>query len=276
MERVHRFEKESEDDDSEEFEDDEVFQLADIYDKSKFGPALSAKVAESITSAVRTRADVSKLNELYKIPENIEALLPPHTNHAVWNFVGANAQTCDRALQDFQRLLGHAMVPFLTLVSKFQKFGKKGTSEISVDSKEIKKTLSDGLSLLCNVHYELSVKRRWFIRPSLPYKHLYPLCNADTAITTELFGDNVEKRFKELDDLNRCTQRRGRAFGNRYNSGYRGGRSSKNWQAPWGRGGYRGSQSHRGNSRYHRRGRRQFQSNPSNDANQGAAKTVNQ
>ncbi|XP_069134271.1 uncharacterized protein [Argopecten irradians] len=232
--------------DNDEMEE-EIFQLSDIYDKAKFGPAISGKLANNVSHAVRTRADVTALNETYRVPENVDAILPPHTNHAVWNFIGPAAQTSDRTLQDFQRLLAHSMVPFLQLISKFPKIKVPDTD----DRQMIKKLLQDGMSLLCNVHYDISVKRRFFMRPSLPYRHLVPLCNADTPITSELFGEGVEKRIKELDDLNRCTQRRG----NRYPS-YRGGRSyvTKNWQAPWGRG--RGFQRGRfGN----RRGRRHAQ-----------------
>ncbi|XP_021372056.1 uncharacterized protein LOC110462431 [Mizuhopecten yessoensis] len=168
-------------------ENDEFdFQLADIYDKHKLGPAVSKRVASSVTKAVRARTDVSALTDKYKIPKNAKAFIPPRTNVDVWNFLGSQTRTRDVAMQEVQRLVGHGMVPIVQLVENMR-------TSSTLDLGAVRRLLSDSLSVLCNIFYEISIRRRQMMRSNLPQKHLAGLCNNDTPITSKLFGDNVAK-----------------------------------------------------------------------------------
>lgn len=84
-------------------------------------------------------------------------------------------------MQEIQKLPGNAMVPLLRLVDQF----KKGISS-GMDPKDTKCLISNSLSLLCNVYYEVSIRRCQFMRSALPQPHLYPRYNNDVPITSYL------------------------------------------------------------------------------------------
>lgn len=112
----------SEDTYASESEDEFEFQLADVFDKHKFGNALKSKggkqkvVISSISTAVKTKANISGLCDKYRIPRNMDSLVPPKTNTEVWYLIGGQAKSRDVSMQELQKLLGHGLVP-LNLVA---------------------------------------------------------------------------------------------------------------------------------------------------------------
>ena len=60
--------------------------------------------------------------------------------------------------------------------------------------------LSDALTLLGQVQYNLSVRRRYIIRPNLKKKYT-SLCNISTPISNQLFGDDIAKEIKNCDSM---------------------------------------------------------------------------
>ncbi|XP_069129906.1 uncharacterized protein [Argopecten irradians] len=229
-------------------EENFTFQLADIFDKKKLGPAVcqsKPKIAEDITTAVRTNADVSELKQLYKIPKNLECLLPPRTNSEVWGMVSPQFHGRDRLMQDLQELLAHSLTPIMFMIEKLRLK--------DLDMKEIQVLLNNAVSLLCNLHYEMSVKRRFMLRSGIKHSHLQSLCNSETPIGAELFGDNVAKRIKDLDEVHKATYRRNSASKNGQWSG-----RGQQWSG-------RGYYNRRGQRGRYRRGRRQSFPNQSQD-----------
>lgn len=65
---------------------------------------------------------------------------------------------------------------------------------------EIKSLLSDTLTLLGQIQYHLSLRRRYMIRPLLKKKYSR-LCNMSMPITKQLFGDDFSKEVKNCDSL---------------------------------------------------------------------------
>lgn len=57
--------------------------------------------------------------------------------------------------------------------------------------------LSDAVSMLGHVNYDLSLKRRQFIRRALAKKY-QDLCNDDHVVTKWLFGEDIHKDMKDV------------------------------------------------------------------------------
>lgn len=57
--------------------------------------------------------------------------------------------------------------------------------------------IADALTLFGQAQYNLSLRRRYMIRPQLKKKYSN-LCNINTPITTSLFGDDVQKEIKKM------------------------------------------------------------------------------
>ena len=58
--------------------------------------------------------------------------------------------------------------------------------------------LSDSITLLGQAQFNLSLRRRYIIRPYLKKKYAN-LCNINTPITSFLFGDDVQKEIRKCD-----------------------------------------------------------------------------
>ena len=77
------------------------------------------------------------------------------------------------------------MVPMIKLVSLL----KRNLSE------EAKSHISDAITLLGQAQFNISIRRRYMIRPYLKTKYS-PLCNITTPITNQLFGDDLSRDEK--------------------------------------------------------------------------------
>ena len=87
-----------------------------------------------------------------------------------------------------------------------------------MDNQQAKTLFSDVITLLGQVQFQLSIKRRYMIKPNLKKKY-QALYNISTSISTQLFGDDLVKSVKNLDtSVNVGKENYG---GNSYGSGYR-------------------------------------------------------
>ena len=65
-------------------------------------------------------------------------------------------------------------------------------------SEEAQNLLSDTMVLLGQTKFNLSVRRRYMIRP-FSKKRCSSLCNIATPVTNKLFGDDLNKEIKKCD-----------------------------------------------------------------------------
>ncbi|KAH3781532.1 hypothetical protein DPMN_159363 [Dreissena polymorpha] len=65
-------------------------------------------------------------------------------------------------------------------------------------SAEAETCISDCLTILGQVQYHISVRRRYMIRPCLKKKY-WGLCQVSMPITTKLFRDDITKEIKNCD-----------------------------------------------------------------------------
>ena len=186
------------------------------------GNPVSETLAKKVNLACTSQCDVESLVSKYKIPQNCDRACPPMVNHEIWKILDKRAQTQDKGIQDIQNLVAIGITPIIKLAEILK-------PQIMANS-QAKTLLSDSLTLLGQVQFNLSIRRRYFIRPYLKKKY-HSLCNI-LYITDKIFGDDITKDIKNCDSLYclgkdqgysyyRPNRGRGNRFPRRgYNGGY--------------------------------------------------------
>jgi len=165
---------------------------------------------------------LTPLLEYYQIPENCDM---NSVNQEIWKTLNKRAHMQDKALVDIQNLVSVSLAQMIKLTDVLK-------SQMTVN-KEAKKLSSDIFTVLGQIQYNLSIRRRYLIRPSLTKKYS-SLCNVSMPITTKLFGDDIGKEIKNCESVLSLTRKsfstvtlpyasRGRpSFRGRWNGPYRG------------------------------------------------------
>ena len=156
------------------------------------GKAISDSLAKLINVAFSSQCDTDSLISKYKIPVNCDLACPPLVNNEIWKVLDKRAQSQDRGIVDIQNLVATGMTPIIKL-AEILKPHIQGNNEA-------RSMLADALTLMGQVQFNLSVKRRYLIRPNLKKKYS-GLCNISTPVTTKLFGDDVSKDIKNCDSV---------------------------------------------------------------------------
>lgn len=169
--------------------DDDSWQLPKLKAPQR-GEAISSSLASLINTACTAQCVTDELVSKYKLPSNCDKLAPPLVNPEIWNDIAKKAQTYDRFLRDIQTLLATGMIPVI-------KLSKLLSSQISKNT-DAKTLISDAIILLGQAQFNLSLRRRYMIRPFLKKKYSN-LCSLNTPVTCSLFGDDVQKEIKKCD-----------------------------------------------------------------------------
>lgn len=156
------------------------------------GKAISDSLAKLINVACSSQCDTDSLISKYKIPVNCDLACPPLVNSEIWKVLDKRAQSQDRGIVDIQNLVATGMTPIIKL-AEILKPHIQGNNEARA-------MIADALTLMGQVQFNLSVRRRYLIRPNLKKKY-FGLCNISTPVTTKLFGDDVSKDIKNCDSV---------------------------------------------------------------------------
>ncbi|WAQ99028.1 POL-like protein [Mya arenaria] len=115
----------------------------------------------------------------------------PVINQEIWKIMNIGGHLNDKLMVDIQNLVADGIGLVLKLVNllKDQSLGT-----------EAKGVLSDTLTILGQTQYNLSMRRRYMIRPALKKKYA-GLCNLSTEVTKKLFGDHIDKEIKSCETL---------------------------------------------------------------------------
>ena len=172
-------------------------QIDDDWDLPKLkapkkGNPVSATLANLINTSCTNQCDIDSFAEKYKVPENCENASPPTVNQEVWRILNKQGHLQDKALVDIQNLVSMGIAPIVGVADILRRNNSQ--------TPEIKSLLSDTLTLLGQIQYHLSLRRRYMIRPLLKKKYSR-LCNMSMPITKQLFGDDFSKEVKNCDSL---------------------------------------------------------------------------
>lgn len=176
---------------------DESFKaLAEEFSVSeKTGPAIDAGLADIINSLLKDKLPKEKLSglqEKYLRPANCPTLVAPKINKQVWQQLHQESRNADSSFQKAQSLLISGLNAIIQLCNKAEG--------------EQKATLTHSVVLLLASNRELNMKRRELIRPDLN-KQYAALCNPSTAVSTFLFGDDLNKEVEDLTKSNKLSSK---------------------------------------------------------------------
>ena len=172
-------------------DDDDEWMLPKLKTVEKDKP-IAKSLASLINTACTNQCVTDELIKKYRIPENCDKLSPPMVNTEIYKILDKRARTNDRYLMDIQNLVAASMVPVIKLAEILK-------PQISGNS-EAKSLLSDTITLMGQTQLQLSLRRRYAIRPSLKKKY-FNLCNLTMPVTSKLFGDDVTKEIKNCDNM---------------------------------------------------------------------------
>ena len=154
------------------------------------GPAISDSLANLINVACTKQCKTDTIISNYKVPSNCDQSCSPIINNEIWKVMSSRAQTYDKCFGDIQNLLAIGLVPMIKLIDLLK-------PQIA-GNEEAQTLLSHMMILFGQVQYNLSLRRRYMIRPNLKRKY-QDLCHLSTPITTQLFGDHISHQIKECD-----------------------------------------------------------------------------
>ena len=154
------------------------------------GPAISQSLADLINTACTSQCKLDNIVSKYKVPNNCDMAGSPSINSEIWKVMSNRGHSYDKCFCDIQNLLATGLVPVMKLIEIVKPLIK--------GNDEAKTLFSDVITLFGQVQYNLSLRRRYMIRPNLKKKY-QDLCNINTPISTQLFGDQIAKKIKELD-----------------------------------------------------------------------------
>ena len=177
--------------DTEEGEITDDWELPRLKVPEKGNP-VSETLAKKVNLACTSQCDVESLVSKYKIPQNCDRACPSMVNHEIWKILDKRAQTQDKGIQDIKNLVATGITPVIKLAEILK-------PQIMANS-QAKTLLSDSLTLLGQVQFNLSIRRRYFIRPNLKNKY-HSLYNISCPITDKIFRDDIAKDIKSYDSL---------------------------------------------------------------------------
>ena len=150
------------------------------------GPAIMDDLAKSIDYLVYNKLEEKQFSETvnnYSRPSNCHSLLVPKCNKLIWENLKQETRTRDLKVQRCQKPLVKGITALTSV------FGDK----ILTDAEQ------DALALLSNAMYELNALRKEFIKPELNQKFSH-LCKHTVQPSSWLFGDNLPKTVKDMED----------------------------------------------------------------------------
>ena len=169
------------------------------------GPDINVQLAGLVHKLLReakpNETKLTKLKKQYIPPNNCEGLSETRVNANIWNNLGETARSNeDLKLQKVQKYVVRGMTALVTFIDKLIKDKAKSNNADNISS------LMDAVILLSNTNTEVNLQRRERLKPELhpSYRHL---CHPSNPITSQLFGDDLLKAFKDIAEANKISSK---------------------------------------------------------------------
>ena len=165
------------------------------------GDKIDDTLAENVTDLFRNGMNEDQFLELTKDennprPENCEGLVQVRTNQLIWDILSPQTQTFDRKMQLIQRTVVKAATLLVKTVNKM------ALSDQSNESDEQINECNDVLALLGHANRKINVTRRELMKPEMSLEYVH-LCAQSVDYTSYLFGDDVSKKAKDIEDCSK-------------------------------------------------------------------------
>ncbi|CAG2196222.1 unnamed protein product [Mytilus edulis] len=134
-------------------------------------------------------------------PENCEGLSIVRINQLMWNVISPGAQSADKKLQFLERTIVKAATILTKTVNKMA-IDENNNANGNSGSGEYIDKCNDVLALLGHANRQLNMTRRDFLKPEMMAEYV-PLCSHSVPYTNNLFGDDVSKVAKDIEDCSK-------------------------------------------------------------------------
>ena len=170
--------------------------------------AIDSVLADNITELFRNGMDEARYVDLTKDentgrPENCEGLCVVQTNQSVWDIIGPVARINDKKMQCIET----SVIKGATILAKV--VDKMAKMEDSIENEGFSALIdecNDVLALLGHSNKQINLARKDFLKPAINRDYSY-LCNHRIPFTRLLFGDDVSKSAKEIEDTSKLSNR---------------------------------------------------------------------
>jgi hypothetical protein len=170
------------------------------YASEASGTPVDAEVALSLKFVLHNNLSSKAYNDMmerYDIPSNIPFLCVPSVNASLWDSLKPRTRSVDAKVQKVQDSLVKGIIAF--------------TKDLVAPSDSFK----DALTCLAHANFELNMLRRELIKPDLNARFVH-LCKPAVKTTSHLFGDELSKHIKELNEVHKATESITRGRGRRF------------------------------------------------------------
>ncbi|XP_061180713.1 uncharacterized protein LOC133189342 [Saccostrea echinata] len=216
-------------------EDSETSRFKQLGVKYKVKEDCDENVDEELASMInelfREGLNDDYFNELLKSikrPENCTALIKTRVNQALWSILNPETRSCEAKFQIIQSAVIKASVSLTKLANKLNEMD----SEVIEGLQSLITLSTDALALLGHTNKLINVKRKDFHRPDLGREY-YHLSSPSLPFSKFLYGDDVAKSVKEIQDVNRISSK---VHGKFHRGNFRAGAFFRARGRPYGRG----------------------------------------
>lgn len=169
-------------------------------------------------------AEVVK-DDAHMRPENCESLSVVRMNQLIWDAVSPIARTNDKKLQNIETSVIKSAILLTKVVNTMAQMEGNEAMESLLNN------CNDSLALLGHANKQINMVRKDFLRPELKSEYSH-LCSQSRPVTKFLFGDDVSKSAKEIEDCSKISFKmfQNRPFRGQFKRGMMRGRFRGNFQ----------------------------------------------
>ena len=199
-------------------ESEQTSRFADLSKKFKATEVCDENVDESladtVTEVYRKGMDPEKYenfvrDEVTPRPGNCEGLVMAKMNKLVWDVMSSQSRTVDKKLQSICTSVvkaGVCLTKTMNLAAKMEKTLTDKEIDMDINMTEIINGCHDAMGLMGHSNYQTNMLRRDLLRPELKREYAH-LCTHTLPVTQELFGDDVSKTAREIEDTAKIRDR---------------------------------------------------------------------
>ena len=164
------------------------------------------KLAKLINKRWSEKLNSDKLSEKLKKhsrPRNLGRLVAPRVNPEIWANISHTAKRVNLRSANTENIISKVGTITAKFTDNLLKASEKDAQKINLD--EMVGFHTDALALLGHTQYELSLKRREAIRPSLK-KEYAALCSQNVPVTSLLFENDLQQQLNNIKASNKISQ----------------------------------------------------------------------
>jgi hypothetical protein len=167
-------------------------------------PDLCTFIEQAIFGNSGEPAQLKAIIDRHPPPRNLPALCAPTINNELYVGLSRQVRARDQTNARTQQQLAAAVAPLAAILAELA--GSKAAIERALPGRyqSWKAALTDSLQLISRSIWDLTMRRREGIRPSLTCA-TRGLCSKDAPVSQQLFGDNLSEEIRRRQATSRIT-----------------------------------------------------------------------